>query len=448
MEQCVLSRWLLAASLAVPVAAMAASQATAEAGPVTAPLGLEQAVEMAVEWHPSVRNAVGYLMESADAIDAARAGYYPQLRAGFGSDYRNRDVPGHDSRRVDQFTVSASQMLYDFGKVSSAVDRARAEREAAQARVLLAVDQLAQETAHAWIEVHRYEALQELAQAQREGVAAIAGLAHERRTRGASPLSDELQAQAREQAAQADLLDTVSQLQRWRLQLQQLTGAAGLPQAMDGSADGLADACMAATDPGAQLAPAVLVAQAQLRAAQADVESARAQGRPTLSVDGSLSRGLNADSRMNEPYDAAIALNLSAPLYQGGGNAARRRAAGHSLAASEAALQHARLQASQALLDAQVQARGHAGRDAVLGERIDSIEHTRDLYRQQYLDLGTRSLLDLLNAEQEFHGARVENVNNRHDLLRMQVDCLASSGGLRRAFGLEGRQVAGVELAP
>ena len=33
-----------------------------------------------------------------------------------------------DDRRVNQLTVSVSQMLYDFGKVSSEVDRARAGR--------------------------------------------------------------------------------------------------------------------------------------------------------------------------------------------------------------------------------------------------------------------------------------------------------------------------------
>lgn len=413
------------------------------------PLELRQAVDMAVRWHPSVRNAAGYLLESDEAIQVARAGYYPQLRAGLGSDWRNRALSGYDSRSAHQLTASVSQMLYDFGKVSSEVDRAHADRAAAQARLLLAVDQLVQETAHAWIEVRRYEALLELARAQRAGVGSIADLARERRAKGAGPLSDELQARAREEAALANLLDVAAQLERWRLQLRQLTGAPQSPTAV-GTADGqVADACKRTgglVDP--QSAPAVMIAQAQLRAAQADVENARAQSRPTVSVEGAVSRGLNADSRLNRPYDASISLNVTAPLYQGGGNAARRRASGYSLAAAEAALEHARLQADQALMDARSRARGYAGRNVVLDERTGSIEQTRDLYRQQYLDLGTRSLLDLLNAEQEFHAARVESVNNTHDLQRMQVDCLAAGGGLRHAFGLDNRSVAGVELVP
>ena len=416
----------------------------------SAVLGLDQAVEMAVDWHPSVRNAAGYLMEAVDAIDAARAGYYPQVRAGLGSDFRNRDIPGYDSRRAHQFSVSVSQMLYDFGKVSSTVDRAQAGREAAQARLLLSVDDLARDTAHAWIEVRRYEDLVLLAQAQRDGVGAIANLARERRELGASPLSDAMQAQAREEAAQANLLDMTSQLERWRLQLRQLTGLSALPTI---GADAVAETRLAMScdiNPTTSQwdVPSVLVAQAQLRVSRADLDNARAQTRPTLSLDGSVSRGLDADSRMGRSHDSAIGLNVSAPLYEGGGNRARQRAAGHAMTAAEAALDFARLQTTQSLMDAQSRARGYAGRNAVLGQRVSSIEQTRDLYRQQYLDLGTRTLLDLLNAEQEFHGARVERINNSQDLMRMQIDCLSSGGGLRRAFGLEGRQVAGVELVP
>lgn len=457
MDRHALARWvavlLVVLTNAAPAAELTRSVTPGQqdlAGP-SLPMVLElgQAVEMAVSWHPSIRNAAGYLMESDEAIRVARAGYYPQLRAGLGSDWRNRALSGYDSRSVHQLTVSASQMLYDFGKVSSDVDRARADREGSQARVLMAIDQLVQETAHAWIEVSRYEALLELAKAQRSGVGSIADLARERRAKGASPLSDELQAQAREEAASANLLDVTAQLERWRLQLRQLTGAPRLP-VTEGLADTqLAGACdTVGGDAGPQSVPAVLIAQAQLRAAQADVENARAQSRPTLSVDGAASRGLNADSRINRPYDASISLNVTAPLYQGGGNAARRRASGHSLSAAEAALEHVRLQASQELTDARSRAKGYAGRRSVLDERTGSIEHTRDLYRQQYLDLGTRSLLDLLNAEQEFHGAKVESVNNMLDLQRMQVDCLAAGGGLRRAFRLDGHTLAGVELTP
>ncbi|MGY1518951.1 TolC family outer membrane protein [Luteimonas sp. A482] len=450
---------LLAGALWVALAGMASTargtlqdgsppdaQHVTDLAPTTATLDLARAVATAVAWHPSVRTAAGYVLEAGDYIDVARAGYLPQVRAGLTSEHGNRNVPGYNSRQAHRFVVSASQMLYDFGKTGSAVDRARADRTAAQARVLLAVDDLAQDTAQAWIEVRRYEQLQQIAHEQTRGVKAIADLVRMRRSKGASPLSDEMQAQAREEAARAFELQAGAQLERWRAQLRHLTGLGAVPVTGGDLPPTMAQACFVRE--GAAEPPAVLVARAEARAAQADVANARAQTRPTLSLDGSIGRGLDADSRMGDAHDATIMLNVSAPLYQGGGNVARQRAAGHVLGAAEAAVDNARLANSQLLQDARAQAMGNAQRSGVLDDRVDSLAQTRTLYRQQYLDLGTRSLLDLLNAEQEYQQSRLEQANNGHDLSRLEVDCLYATARLREAFGLEGRQVAGLELRP
>src|SRR5690625_6430528 len=103
---------------------------------------------------------------------------------------------------------------------------------------------------------------------------------------------------------------------------------------------------------------------------------------------------------------------------------AQKRADAHALNAAGAAGNHARLTVSQGLLEAQSRARGYRQRIGLLAQRINSIQMTRDLYQEQYLELGTRSLLDLLNAEQEYHQANLEKTNNEHDMRRMQIDCL------------------------
>ena len=450
---------LLAATLCIALVGTApAAQAGAQEPPAAevdhvtglprslAGLDLAGTVATAVDWHPSVRNAVGRLYESGDYVDVARAGWFPQVRAGISSEHGNRNLPGYDSRRAHRFTVSVSQVLYDFGKVGSAVDGARAQQSAAAARVLLAVDDVARDAAQAWIEVRRYEELQAIAGEQKQGVTAIADLVRERRALGASPRSDEMQAQAREETARAFELETAAQLERWRTQLRHLTGMDAVPPTRDVLPAAMPQACVVRAD--ARPVPSVLVAEAEGRAARADLDHARAQTRPTLSLDGSVARGLDADSRMGQSHDSSVMLNISAPLYQGGGNQARRRAAGHALGAAEAALENARLANAQTLEDARTQAAGHAQRADVLDDRADSLAETRVLYRQQYLDLGTRSLLDLLNAEQEYQQARIEHANNRHDLTRMQVDCVYGMGRMRDAFGLEGRDIAGVGLAP
>ena len=74
------------------------------------------------------------------------------------------------------------------------------------------------------------------------------------------------------------------------------------------------------------------------------------------------------------------------------------------------------------------------------------MRETGRLYRIQYLEMGTRTLVDLLNAEQELQQVRFEAVNIRQNLRRLQVDCLFLSGRMRDAFHLSGTSVRGVML--
>lgn len=430
--------------LAGPALAQATLPAVEVSGQVPASpgLSLERAVRAAAETHPSVRNAAQQVLQAGEGITAARAGYYPQVRTGIGSQFSNRDVRPYDSRNVHTASVSVSQMLYDFGKVDSAVGQAKASAEASRAQVLLSMDDVARETAQAWLEIYRQQALSEIARDQVKGVQALADLVLERERKGASSRSDVEQARSRVEAARAQLLDTQAQLQRWSVNLMYLTGSGSLRGIEGVPPPVLETACNAgapATEP-----PAIRLAQAQREQAEAALRAADAQLLPTLSADGSVSRGLNARSRLpgEGGVVTTVGLNFSAPLYEGGGNQARQRAAMHALGAADAALARARLTAQQELEDARSQLRGYVQRLPVLQARVQSIRATRDLYREQYLQLGTRSLLDLLNAEQEYHSVRFDQAQSIQEQYRLGLQCLYNTDRLRTVFKLEDLQAS------
>ncbi|WP_169805052.1 TolC family protein, partial [Variovorax boronicumulans] len=200
----------------------AGSAALAQAS-TAAPLGMAEAVRLAATSHPTVRNAVGQALQAGEGIAAARSGYYPQVSAGVSARTGNRQLQADGRRQVHQASLSVTQLLYDFGKVSSAVSEAEASATAARAKLLVAVDDVVRDTAQAWIEVHRQQALGEIAQAQVKGVQSLAGLVGERQAKGATSQSDVAQAQSRLEAARAQQLNTASQAERWRLNLMHLT---------------------------------------------------------------------------------------------------------------------------------------------------------------------------------------------------------------------------------
>ena len=140
------------------------------AAPQAAPLTLEAAAREAIAWHPALTQAAGELNARETEVDVARAGYSPQISAGLAT--------GLDSRLTADWRprpqINASQMLFDFGKVSSAVDLARAGTRVGEAQMLLAIDQLVRDTGYALIEVQRGEALHAVALEQLERVRAMA----------------------------------------------------------------------------------------------------------------------------------------------------------------------------------------------------------------------------------------------------------------------------------
>lgn len=410
-------------------------------------LGLTRAVENAVQTHPSVRQAIGFLGQSNEFIDVAKAGYYPQIQGGVRSEYDISQSNPHDRSMIQKAVVSASQVIYDFGKVSSAVGEAQAQCAASCARVLLSIDQLIRETSYAFIEAQRYRALANIAKKQVERVSVIADLARKRRALGASTYSDETQAHSREASARATSLEMESQAQTWLQNLAYISGLADVKAVNPAIPDVFEIACVPTT-PTWGLLPKLLVAEAERAQALAALEGAGAQTLPTLSIEGTVGRALNTSTQSGRRDDAMAMLNFSMPFYQGGSLGAQKRAAKSVLGAADAATNDARLNASRGLIEARNRAQGFQQRIGTLSERIETILLTRDLYREQYLNLGTRSLLDLLNAEQEFHQSLFENTNNIHDMRRMQTDCLYRSGHIRQAFELDTVGMVGANLKP
>lgn len=410
---------------------------------------LEGAVQRAVSWHPAIDEAVGRLNRSSAEINVARAGYYPQVNGGIDSSYsRDDDGDGWQPR----INVSASQMVYDFGKVSGSVDARRAGEAVSRAELLLAVDTLIRDTAYAVVEVQRNRALRKVAQEQFDGVRAIADLVQQRSDKGASTKSDQVQASARVEAARSTLLQIETELSRWESDLASLIGTSSLAMLSSDVPAWLMKACDVGQPDWSQV-PAMLQAEARKKEAEALLARSRAESLPTLSLEAGAGYDLvrsssrRSDIDPDEP-DFTVGLKVSSSLYEGGAAGARRDAASYALRAADAARDNARFQVTRDLMAARGQIGDLSRLQASLSSRGGMMEETRDLYRQQYFELGTRTLLDLLNAEQELHTTEFDRVNTAHDLRRLGTDCLFNSGQTRTAFALGGTTVRGVSLSP
>ena len=126
---------------------------------------LSQAIQQALQRRPEITRSVASLAGQSANIDTAKAQYYPQISGGISS----ADLTtGERGRQV--YNLSASQVLYDFGKIKSSVDVEQAKLLQEQAETLLSIDELAFQTANAIVNVNRYQELVKIAQQQIQGL--------------------------------------------------------------------------------------------------------------------------------------------------------------------------------------------------------------------------------------------------------------------------------------
>jgi outer membrane protein, adhesin transport system len=422
--------------LLLALGAPASAQVVEASGPMTLP----QAVRRAVDWHPSVDIAVGELHQGKAEIDVARSGYRPHLNTGLAP---GMEVYNDTFTWQPQATITASQMLYDFGKVSNSVASAQAAMQVDRAQLLAAIDDLVRDTAYAVIEVQRYKALLVVAQDQLSAVRDITDLVHQRTGKGASTRSDAVQAEARVEDAETTILQIRSELDRWRNTLAHMIGSHDLPDVAPDVPDWYASACQRMAPDWHEM-PGVLAYAARKDQAAADLREARAMGRPTVAFQ------ITGDSYLRSPLrgqsDITVGVNVSTTMLDGGATRARRAAADYALRTADAALDNARNDASRAFDEARSQIGALTEALGVLSHRQDNMVETSKLYKLQYFDLGTRTLLDLLNSEQELHQSRFDYVNHAHDIRRLNQDCLYSGGRTRDAFDLTGMVIRGVTL--
>lgn len=411
---------------------------------LSGPLGLNEAVREAVNHHPSIADTIAALGQQVGGVDVARAGYFPQVRVGLGG---GNNSLYHASRIA---SASVSQMLYDFGKVSGAVSQAEASVRRQQALVLKQIDVISLQTAEAIVNVHRYQLLTQISSEQVVAVERVLNMAKLRAQSGISSRSDPIQALSRVENARANALQAASLQTQARERLRTLLGGGALPAAAADLPVAQAAALPADTDPELALLPDVLVAEAERQVAQAQLDGARAQRWPTVTLDAAVNKSIDslnpATGERNGVY-STLMINVVGTLYQGGALEAQVRAAVSGLEAARQRGLDARLTASDQVRVSREQMRGNQSRLGVLLDRKKSINEARDIYRDQY-QLGTRSILDLLNAEQEYYQAASDEVIVFHDYWIALVNYVNASGLGRDFYHLNHTTVQGLEILP
>ncbi len=406
---------------------------------------LRLSVEQAVNTNPEVTARFNAYRASADAVDVVRAGFRPRvdLAASVGRDndrFTNRLPEESQTLNRRQVGLNLTQLLWDGLGTANEVARFGHDRLARYFELLDATEQTALEAARAHFDVQRYRRLVLLAE-DNYVQHRYAYLQIQSRVRaGVGRGVDLEQAGARLALAESNLNTEVANLHDVTLRYQRIVGTAP-PKELPTIA--LLKAGLPAS-PGEAMATAVRQSASvsasieALRAARAAVDGRKSVYQPRLEARVRGAVGRNVDSLQDQSRNVTGEVVMNWNLYNGGADQARVRQQTNLLSQAtdlrDTACRNVRQTAAIAYNDT----RKLVDQLVYLDRNTLAIEKARDAYRQQF-DIGQRSLLDLLNAENELYTARRAYVNAEHDLAfayartQAALDQLGKSLGISRA---------------
>ncbi|RLZ10911.1 RND transporter [Acinetobacter sp. 2JN-4] len=404
---------------------------------------LKDAIQIAVQRNPEISQTLATLAAQNANIDVAKAGFYPQISGGVNTGDLTRK--GERGRQV--LALNASQMLYDFGKVKSGVTTEQAKLVIEQANVLVKIDDISLDVTQTIINIQRYQKLIRIANQRIAGVKRIQEMANLRANAGISSQADPVQAQSYLQSAQSALIAQQSLLSQFQQHLYTLLGfdARNVQWAITDDFIKQSDLYV---EPQFNTIPQMIAAQAGIEVARSQKIQTKVSNYPTLSVKGELSQALhgrNPNNDKNGGFDSAIMLEASSQFYQGGATSSRIRAASFAEEAAKAQVNTVYLNVLDQIRTSREQIENKQRQMQVLAGQQATTVRTRELYQEQY-KLGTRTLVDLLNAEQAIHSANTEVEIARYDIYSSIAQYIAATGRSRQAYDLNNIKIQGFEV--
>jgi len=225
------------------------------------------------------------------------------------------------------------------------------------------------------------------------------------------------QAAARVALAQSNLVTEVSNLHDVTARYQRLVG---MPPPKEIPFITKLDAGLPAS-PGEAMTTAVRQSAAvsasieSLRSARALADGRRSAFQPRVEARLRGVAGRNVEGLQDQTRNAAAEIVLNWNLYNGGADQARVRQQTNLLNQAADLRDKACRDTRQTAAIAYNDTRKLLDQLTLLDRNTLAIQKARDAYRQQF-DIGQRSLLDLLNAENELYTARRAYANAEYDL--------------------------------
>lgn len=377
-----------------------------------AALNLLDVVNLALCNNPQTRVVWANSRIQAAQVGVAKASYLPNLAL---SATDNHTLSGSNAR-VDQRNVSVtfSYLLYDFGARAANLENARQLLAAASATQDSTVQAVFLAAVQSYYQAQAtYAALDAAIESESAAKESFAA-AEARYNAGSATPADKLQAQTAYSQATLNRITTNGNMKNAQGTLANMIGldanqnvaltpanTTAIPNDFEGDINALIDEAR-------QRRPDLKAAAAQVKAAQASADAARAADRPTISLTASANQYNNAgiDSR-----SSLVGIYLNVPIFSGFAPTYNVRAAEAQVDVSNAQMEKVHLQVALDVWTAYQNLTTATQSMRTAADLLGSAEQSARVALGRY-KAGVGSILDALNAQSALASARQQRIQS------------------------------------
>ncbi|CAH0535808.1 hypothetical protein VST7929_03282 [Vibrio stylophorae] len=404
---------------------------------------LEQAVAASLTSHPDLKEAFSEFKSREAEIDVVQGDYLPSvdLEAGIGYEYVDNDATSQPGRSKDfdrrDARVTLRQLIWDGSRTIYNLDRTEAEAEAQRYQLLVSAEDTALRVVEVYlnfleaydvlklsednVRIHK-EIYKNIEKRANSGIGSTADLA-QAEARIANALSNLLAAQNNLQDAQAEFIRVVNQYpsglvnpsvdQDW------------IPLSLD-----------EATQRARENHPVLQVAENDVMAAYAQHNMSKSAFYPTFTVEVSQLWEDDANGVEGENDEFSAMLRMRYNLLNGGSDRAESRRTAHQVNAAKAIRENSVRQLDEGTRLAWQAMELVMQQKTFLQEHVDASTDAVDAYKKQFR-IGKRTLLDLLNTENELFEARKQYITAEYQEVYAQYRVIHATGLLLDALRVD-----------
>ena len=417
------------------------------------PEPLVQAARKAVVSNPEVQARWNGFQAAGHERNVARAGFFPQIDLTASVGRESRQPPplgGTGSYSFNAAQLTLNQMLFDGLFTPSEVRRLGYAKLTRYYELAEVSETAALEAVRAYADVARYRELVDAATQNYVEHKQSAGLVEERANSGVGRRVDVEQANGRLALAESNLLTELTNLHDVSARYLRIVGEkppANLPPLPEPFKIGTLPASTEILmRDGLQGSPTLNAAVENVRASKSAIVSRQAAFMPRVDLRAYANRDNDTDGIPGNTQLNGVQLVLNYNLFRGGADKARVSQAVDLKEQARDLQEKACRDVRQTLSIAYSDVRVLDEQQRYLDQHRLSTEKSREAYRQQF-DIGQRTLLDLLDSQNEYFEATRAYINARHNQATAQARTLAGMGQLVSALGVKRADVPSAQDA-